>query len=73
MLSLTNNKNDDFHLQDKLVQDSRHYSKQFMVPNLYLICIIKHPSAPWQIYILDAMLHNLIQWYHQVLNHIGMN
>ena len=38
-----------------------------------LICYLSAPEAEPKIYIPDSMLEPLVRWYHEVLNHPGMN
>ena len=37
-----------------------------------LITHVRAPNEPWKICITDAMLEPMVQWYHVVMSHIGM-
>ena len=40
--------------------------------NVQLMCYLSQPNANWRIAIPTPLLANIVRWYHQVLNHIGM-
>ena len=44
-----------------------------MTENTNLICYRKEPDHNPRIYLPDSMLARVVNWYHMVLNHPGMN
>ena len=37
-----------------------------------ILCYILGPNLPFKIYIPDAILDNIIRFYHLMLNHVSM-
>ena len=37
-----------------------------------LMCFVQNPGDSWKIAFFSQALNNIVCWYHQVLNHIGM-
>ena len=60
-------------LQAKLQNDPQNYQVEgFGHYNVPLI-IMRSPPDIWRIAIPDALLERAVRWYHQVLNHPGMD
>ena len=38
-----------------------------------LICYLPTPNSPWKIYLPSTILDRTILWFHQAMNHNGMN
>ena len=39
---------------------------------IHLICFVKNPGETWHIAIHTSLLDPIINWYHQILVHVGM-
>lgn len=63
----------DARLQQRLQDDPQHYVRNQLTETANVICHIRHNNEPWRICIPDALLQPTVQWYHQALNHLGMN
>ena len=63
--------------QDPILQQFRHNEpNKYPVQNLNgvdLICYLQTPNSPWKIYLPSSILDCTILWFHQVMNHNGMN
>ena len=64
--------NTDEHLQQKLVDDPTHYARMLMAENVQLICYVPPNNQPWKICVPDALIDHMIEWYHVILNHVGI-
>ena len=40
--------------------------------DIFLICFVKNPGDTWRIAIPTSLLDPTINWYHQMLAHVGM-
>ena len=40
--------------------------------DIFLICFVKNPGDTWRIAIPTSLLDPIINWYHQMLAHVGM-
>jgi hypothetical protein len=48
------------------------FSRLQMTKDANLICYIPGPNQPFKVCIPDALLNDIIHFYHLTLNHIGM-
>ena len=63
--------NNDAELLTALQESPQKYSRKLLATNANLICYTSEPNAPFKICIPDGYLDKIVQWYHQVLSHIG--
>jgi transposase InsO family protein len=62
----------DAVLQNKIINDQTHFMRILMDNNVNLICYVNQPNQPWKICIPDALMGNMIKWYHEILTHVGI-
>ena len=62
----------DAELQHKLQTDPTRYMRRIFDTGVYLIVFVSPPIAQRRICIPSAKLDQMIQWYHLVLNHVGI-
>jgi hypothetical protein len=61
----------DPHLQAMLQEQPTRYARHIMADNTQLIVYVRQ-GQPWRICIPEAQLNDLVAWYHEVLNHLGI-
>ena len=62
----------DAGLQCKQQTDPTHYVRRLFDTGVYLLVFVSPAVARWRICIPSARLDQMIQWYHLVLNHVGI-
>jgi transposase InsO family protein len=63
--------NRDVNLQEQTRIDPNRYHPQ-PFGNINLICYNNTPTEPWRIVIPNTLIDMVIDWYHQILSHVGM-
>ena len=62
----------DAELRRKLQTDPMHYIRRLFDTRVYIIVFVSPTVARWRICIPSVKLDHMIQWYHLVLNHVGI-
>ena len=69
--NIWNAQQDDEELNEIRQQEPDNF-RMHQCDNRELICWQPDPQEDWRIVIPNAILDDVIEWYHQVLNHTGM-
>ena len=62
----------DAVLIQSLASKPTQYGRYQMSPDANLICYLPGPDQPFKICIPDALLNDIIRFYHMALNHVGI-